>query len=87
LVTLLDPNLSSLSGKAVLQGLVCSTQEEYNKLSKKERKELVCEFEEYKATQTKALRISTKSRINDATHTLAVIENEVYPDTYINCIY
>jgi hypothetical protein len=83
---LLDPDISSLSGKVVLQGLV-SSQEEYNLLSKQEWKELVCEFEEYKATQTKALCVSTKSRINDATHTLAAIENEVYPDAYINCSY
>ena len=50
LVLPLDPNISSLSGKAVLQGLVRS-QEEYNELSKQECKELVHEFEGYKATQ------------------------------------
>ena len=80
--------MSSLSGKAVLQGLVRSTQEEYNALSTQEHKTLVREFEEHKAMQTKALRVSTKARINDATHTLSAIENEVpYPDAYINYIY
>jgi polyhydroxyalkanoate synthesis regulator phasin len=86
-VLLLDPNISSLSGKAVLQGLVRSSQEEYNELSKQELKELVREFEDYKAMQMKALHVSTKSKINAATHTLAAIENEVYPDAYINYIY
>jgi hypothetical protein len=33
----------------------------------------------------KALYVSTKSKINNATDTLAAIENEVYPDA--NCIY
>ncbi|KAF8221451.1 hypothetical protein L208DRAFT_1327947, partial [Tricholoma matsutake] len=69
-------NISSVSGKAVLQGLVHSSQEEYNELSKEECKELVHKFEDYKAMQTKVLRVSTKSKINSATHTLAAIENK-----------
>jgi hypothetical protein len=39
--------------------------------------DLVCVFEDYKATKTQAFRISTKARINDVTQTLAAVENEV----------
>jgi hypothetical protein len=72
-----DPDIASLTGKEVLKGLVRGAQEEYNELSMQDRKKLVREFEEHKATQTKAFRVSTKARINDTTHTLAAIENEV----------
>jgi hypothetical protein len=72
-----DPNIASLTGKEVLKGLVCSAQEEYNELSMQDHKKLVHEFEEHKATQTKVFHVSTKSHINNTTHTLAAIENEV----------
>jgi hypothetical protein len=39
--------------------------------------DLVCTFEEYKATKAQAFRISTKARINDITQTLSAVENEV----------
>ncbi|KAF8228369.1 hypothetical protein L208DRAFT_1291848, partial [Tricholoma matsutake] len=71
-----NPNIASLTGKEVLKGLVHGAQEEYNELSMKDHKELVHEFEEYKATQTKAFHVSTKAQINDTTHILAAVENE-----------
>ncbi|KAF8240164.1 hypothetical protein L208DRAFT_1234855 [Tricholoma matsutake] len=73
---LLDPEVSSLCGKEVLQGLVQSHQEEYSDLSIQEHKELVHKFEEQKATVMKAFCVSTKLRINDVTQTLSTIENE-----------
>ena len=74
-----DPNtdVPTARGKEVLQDLVRNNQDEYNNLSKQERINLVVEFEKQKATQTKAFRVSTKSRINDATHTLVAVESEV----------
>jgi hypothetical protein len=76
-VSLFIPSDPTLCGKAVLQDLVHSNQDEYSKLSKQERLDLIEEFEKQKATQTKAFRVSTKGRINDATHTLAAVESEV----------
>jgi hypothetical protein len=67
----------ALRGKAVLQDLVRNNQDEYNKLTKQEHMDLIEEFEKEKATKTKAFRISNKSRINDATHSLAAVESEV----------
>jgi hypothetical protein len=52
-------------------------QEEYNKLLMQDHKELVYEFEEHNSTQTKVFHVSTKLCINNTTHTLAAIENEV----------
>jgi hypothetical protein len=72
-----SPSDPTLHGKAVLQDLVHSNQDEYSKLSKQEHLDLIEEFEKQKATQTKAFRVSTKGRINDATHTLAAVESEV----------
>jgi hypothetical protein len=72
-----DPDIASLTGKEVLKGLVCNAQEEYNELSMQDHKKLVHEFEEHNATQMKVFCVSTKSCINDTTHTLAAIENEV----------
>lgn len=74
---LLDSGNSMLHGKEVLQDLVHNHREEYDQLTSQERKDLVREFEEYKATKTKALRVSTKAKINDVTQTLTAVENEV----------
>jgi hypothetical protein len=38
---------------------------------------LVREFDEHKANKACGLRISVKSRVNDVTHTMKAIENEV----------
>lgn len=72
-----NPDVSTTRGKEVLQNLVRNNQDEYNNLSNQERIDIVQEFEKQKATQTKAFRVSTKSRINDATHTLAAVESEL----------
>jgi hypothetical protein len=77
LINVPDTDVPTARGKDVLQDLVRNNQDEYNNLSKQERINLVEEFEKQKATQTKAFRVSTKSRINDATHTLVAVESEV----------
>ena len=69
--------MSSLRGKEVLPALVRNHQEEYAEMSVRERKALVHEFEEQKATIAKSFHSSAKSRINDTTQTLGAIENEV----------
>lgn len=73
-----EPEGSAPHGKEVLQDLVLNNQDEYNKLTKQQRTDLVQEFETHKAGRATALRISNKSRVNDATHALASIENEVW---------
>jgi hypothetical protein len=80
LFLLLDHNsdVPALRGKDVLQDLVRNNRDEYNKLTKQEHINLVEEFEKEKATKTKGFRVSTKSRINDAMHTLVAVESEVH---------
>jgi polyhydroxyalkanoate synthesis regulator phasin len=73
-----DPDGLAPRGKEVLQDLVLKNQDEYSQLTRKERMDLVQEFEAHKATRAKALRVSNKSRVNDVTHTIASIENEVW---------
>ncbi|KAF8233274.1 hypothetical protein L208DRAFT_1396072 [Tricholoma matsutake] len=74
-----DPNtdVHTACGKDVFQDLVRNNQDEYNNLSKQEHINLVEEFKKQKATQTKAFHVSMKSRINDATHTLAAVESKL----------
>ncbi|KIL54246.1 hypothetical protein M378DRAFT_92922 [Amanita muscaria Koide BX008] len=64
-------------GKDVLQDLVHSHREEYGRISSPERKSLVADFEEYKATKTKAFRVSAKSRVNDIAQTLTAVRDEL----------
>jgi hypothetical protein len=79
---LTDPEGSAPRGKEVLRDLVLNNQDEYSHLNKQECIDLVQEFKAHKATWAKALRLSNKSRVNDATHTLAGIENEVQPSYF-----
>ncbi|KAG1727458.1 uncharacterized protein EDB91DRAFT_1061098 [Suillus paluster] len=52
-------------------------KDEYNSLTEEEKANLVEEYKEYKATKTTGQHISTKSKINDVTNTLKIVENEV----------
>lgn len=47
-------------------------------LSNDAKDSLLKEYDEHKATKTTGARMSTKSKINDVTQTLEVIENEVH---------
>lgn len=64
-------------GKEVLQQLVRSYRLEYDELTLEQKKQLIREFDEHKASKISGRRVSTKSRVNDVTHTLKAIENEV----------
>ena len=64
-------------GKDVLQDLVHNYRDEYKRLTTQERNVLIQEFEAFKATKAKGFRISAKARVNDVTHTLSAVENEV----------
>jgi hypothetical protein len=74
---LIDGGTSTTHGKDVLQDLVHNHREEYKLLTTQEQKGLIQEFEEFKATKAKGFRVSTKARVNDVTHTLGAVENEV----------
>ena len=50
---------------------------EYEALTKDEKELILAEFEEYKASKETGYRVSTKSRLNDCTHTVRAITNEV----------
>jgi hypothetical protein len=65
------------SGKALLQELIHEHRDEYHALSDDAKDSLLREYDEHKITKTTGIRISTKSKINDVTQTLRVIENEV----------
>ncbi|KAG1845222.1 hypothetical protein C8R48DRAFT_554198, partial [Suillus tomentosus] len=64
-------------GKAALQSLVRDNKDEYFALSKEEQDKLLTEFVEFKETKTTGIRTSMKSKINDVTHTLKAVENEL----------
>lgn len=54
-----------------------NSKEEYAKLTKEEKEELVHELEKVKATKAKGYYSSARSRVNDVTQMVAVLENEV----------
>ncbi|KAG1758577.1 hypothetical protein EDD22DRAFT_783713, partial [Suillus occidentalis] len=65
------------SGKALLSELINEHRVEYHALSNDEKDSILKEYKEHKATKTNGVRISTKSKVNDVTQTLKVIENEL----------
>lgn len=71
-------DLDQTSGREVLQAIVRSHREQYDALTSDEKADLIRQFDDHKANKVRGLRISTKSRINDVTHTLRAIENEVH---------
>lgn len=71
-------------GKDVLQDLVKRNKAEYAVLTKAEKEELVQKLEQDKATKTKGFCLSAKSRVNDVTSTLHVLENEVFTASHSN---
>jgi hypothetical protein len=68
---------SKITGKKVLQELVRTYWSEYDALTTEQKEQLVREFDEYKASKTLGFRVLTRSRVNDVTHTLKSVENEV----------
>jgi hypothetical protein len=74
-----NENQGRPSGKLKLEALVHDYKREYGALSEAQRGELLQEHDEHKSNQRHGFRISTKSRVNDITHTLKAVENEVRP--------
>ncbi|KAF8333787.1 hypothetical protein F5887DRAFT_1079958 [Amanita rubescens] len=64
-------------GKKVLQDLVERTKDEYMTLTAEQKDTLVKELEAVKATKAKGFHSSARTRINDVTTTLGVLENEI----------
>jgi len=62
----------------VLPSIVQENLDEYLTLTREEKDRLIKELEEYRTTRATGRRISTKSKINDATSTIRTIENEVH---------
>lgn len=54
-----------------------NAKEEYAMLANEKKEELIRELEKVKVMKAKGFHSSAKSRINDATKTVAVLENEV----------
>jgi hypothetical protein len=59
---------------------------EYHALSNDEKDSILKEYEEHKARKTNGVRISTKSKVNDVTQTLKVIENEVRVSLFLTTL-
>ncbi|KAH7922388.1 hypothetical protein BV22DRAFT_1131496 [Leucogyrophana mollusca] len=72
-----DTNRDKGAGKDTLHKLICDHRNEYHKLTSDEKNELSNEYKEYKETKAVGLRISTKSRVNDVTHTLKSVEKQL----------
>ncbi|KAG2752767.1 hypothetical protein P692DRAFT_20816590 [Suillus brevipes Sb2] len=70
-------NENGLSGKAVLQDIVQENRAEYHELDDDTKARIMKEYEEYRATKSTGIRISTKSKVNDVTQTLKAIKNEL----------
>jgi len=67
-----------------LQDLVERTKDEYMTLTAEQKDTLVKELEAVKATKAKGFHSSARTRINDVTTTLGVLENEVHFDNIDN---
>lgn len=72
-------------GKEVLPDFVqdAKLKVEYAALTEAEKGTLVAELEQVKAMKAKGFQSSARSRVNDITKTMAVLENEVNP-SYIS---
>jgi hypothetical protein len=71
------------TGKAVLPSMVNGYRAEYYAMPAEQKAKLISELDEHKASQKRGLRVSTRARVNDVTHTLKVVENEVHTYSYI----
>ena len=67
----------------MLQSMINDYRAEYHALPAEQKAKLITELDEYKASQKRGLRVSTRARINDVTHTLMAVENEVHTYLYI----
>ncbi|KAI6002901.1 hypothetical protein EDD15DRAFT_2157242 [Pisolithus albus] len=63
---------------STLLDLVRENRMEYHELSAEDKNHLVEEFSEFRESKAIGVRVSTKSKINDITHTLRAVENELH---------
>jgi len=66
-----------VGGRNVLPELVQENRANYRGLSAEEREHLVKEFGQFRESKAVGVRVTARSKINDVTHTLSAIENEV----------
>jgi len=74
---MISNNSDEATGKQFLPSIVRIYKQEYDRLTPEQAAELLREFDEDKVKKEHGFRVSTKSRVNDVTHTLKAIENEV----------
>ncbi|KAI6017230.1 hypothetical protein PISMIDRAFT_118276 [Pisolithus microcarpus 441] len=65
--------------KGMLLNLVWESCMEYHELSAEDKNRLIEEFSELREAKAIGVHVTTKSKINDITHMLKVVENEVCP--------
>ncbi|KAI5994435.1 hypothetical protein EDD15DRAFT_2165994 [Pisolithus albus] len=65
-------------GKNTLLDLVRESRTEYHELSAEDKNRLIEEFSEFREAKAIGVRVTTKSKINDITHTLKAVENELH---------
>ncbi|KAI6036211.1 hypothetical protein BKA83DRAFT_4042354 [Pisolithus microcarpus] len=64
--------------KGTLLDLVRESRMEYHELSAEDKNRLIEEFSEFREAKAIGVRVTTKSKINDITHTLKAVENELH---------
>ncbi|KAL4074892.1 hypothetical protein V8B97DRAFT_2022503 [Scleroderma yunnanense] len=70
--------LITTSNKWVLPDLVMASKQEYGQISTDEKQHLVKEFSELRVSKTVRSHVTLCSKINDVTHILKAIKNELH---------
>jgi len=70
--------ITAAHGKSALPNLAKENRKGYHELAAEDKQNLVEEFRDFRVSKAVGIRVKTKSKISDVTHTLAAIENEVY---------
>ncbi|KAI5986623.1 hypothetical protein EDD15DRAFT_2373070 [Pisolithus albus] len=71
-------NENAAGSTRALLDLVQQNRAEYRELSAEDKDRLVAEFGQFKESKVVGIRATTKSKINDITHTLKAVENELH---------
>ncbi|KIK21243.1 hypothetical protein PISMIDRAFT_104387 [Pisolithus microcarpus 441] len=75
--TMNQSNENAAGSTSTLLDLVRENQMEYHELSTEDKNHLVEEFSEFRESKAIGVRVTTKSKVNDITHTLKAVKNEV----------
>ena len=73
-----EPDASSSQGRQYLPHALWAFAAKYDELMKEEKVAILKDFNKYKVNKETGHQISTKSRVNDCTHTFNSITNEVF---------